>query len=82
MLASGHTKRKKILISGAVHPESSNVLKTYATGQHIEVEVIPELDGKTDIEALKKLFQMILRVLLYSIQTSMDKWNLWQNLKN
>ncbi|EHR7110618.1 aminomethyl-transferring glycine dehydrogenase subunit GcvPA [Listeria monocytogenes] len=54
MLASGHTKRKKILISGAVHPESRNVLKTYATGQHIEVEVIPELDGKTDIEALKK----------------------------
>lgn len=46
MLASGHTKRKKILISGAVHPESINVLKTYATGQHIEVEVIPEVDGK------------------------------------
>ncbi|MCJ1735335.1 aminomethyl-transferring glycine dehydrogenase subunit GcvPA [Listeria ivanovii] len=54
MLASGHTKRKKILISGAVHPESINVLKTYASGQHIEVEVIPELDGKTDMDALKK----------------------------
>ncbi|MBK2003329.1 aminomethyl-transferring glycine dehydrogenase subunit GcvPA [Listeria ivanovii] len=54
MLASGHSKRKKILISGAVHPESINVLKTYASGQHIEVEVIPELDGKTDIDALKK----------------------------
>ncbi|MBC6295708.1 aminomethyl-transferring glycine dehydrogenase subunit GcvPA [Listeria sp. FSL L7-1517] len=53
MLASGHTKRKKILISGAVHPENINVLKTYATGQHIEVEIIPEIDGKTDIEALK-----------------------------
>ncbi|MBC1515206.1 aminomethyl-transferring glycine dehydrogenase subunit GcvPA [Listeria immobilis] len=53
MLASGHTKRKKILISGAVHPENINVLKTYAAGQHIEVEIIPEIDGKTDIEALK-----------------------------
>lgn len=54
MLSSGHTKRKKILISGTVHPESANVLKTYAAGQHIEVEVIPEVDGKTDLEALKK----------------------------
>ncbi|MBC1483871.1 aminomethyl-transferring glycine dehydrogenase subunit GcvPA [Listeria sp. FSL L7-1485] len=53
MLASGHTKRKKILLSGAVHPENINVLKTYAAGQHIEVEIIPEIDGKTDIEALK-----------------------------
>lgn len=54
MLSSGHTKRKKILISGTVHPESANVLKTYAVGQHIEVEFIPEVDGKTDLEALKK----------------------------
>ncbi|WP_271001207.1 aminomethyl-transferring glycine dehydrogenase subunit GcvPA [Listeria seeligeri] len=54
MLSSGHTKRKKILISGTVHPESANVLKTYAVGQHIEVEVIPEVDGKTNLEALKK----------------------------
>ncbi|MBF2475506.1 aminomethyl-transferring glycine dehydrogenase subunit GcvPA [Listeria seeligeri] len=54
MLSSGHTKRKKILISGTVHPENANVLKTYAAGQHIEVEVIPEVDGKTDLEALKK----------------------------
>ncbi|MBC1420690.1 aminomethyl-transferring glycine dehydrogenase subunit GcvPA [Listeria seeligeri] len=54
MLSSGHTKRKKILISGTVHPESANVLKTYAVGQHIEVEFIPEVDGNTDLEALKK----------------------------
>ncbi|MBC1470532.1 aminomethyl-transferring glycine dehydrogenase subunit GcvPA [Listeria seeligeri] len=54
MLSSGYTKRKKILISGTVHPESANVLKTYAVGQHIEVEFIPEVDGNTDLEALKK----------------------------
>lgn len=54
MLSSGHTKRKKILISGTVHPESANVLKTYAVGQHIEVEFIPEVDGNTDLKALKK----------------------------
>ncbi|WP_088809935.1 MULTISPECIES: aminomethyl-transferring glycine dehydrogenase subunit GcvPA [Listeria] len=53
MLASGHTKRKKVLVSEAVHPESINVLRTYASGQHVEVELIPEKDGKTDLAALK-----------------------------
>ncbi|PNB40583.1 glycine dehydrogenase, partial [Pseudomonas sp. GW456-E7] len=30
MLASGHTKKKKIVVSKTVHPESREVLKTYA----------------------------------------------------
>ncbi|MBD1378819.1 aminomethyl-transferring glycine dehydrogenase subunit GcvPA [Metabacillus arenae] len=53
MLAAGHTKKKKILVSGAVHPESLDVLKTYAKGQYIEVVEIPVKNGETDIEALK-----------------------------
>ncbi|WP_099220975.1 aminomethyl-transferring glycine dehydrogenase subunit GcvPA [Listeria costaricensis] len=53
MLAAGHTKRKKILVSETVHPESISVLKTYAAGQHIEVELIPETDGVTNQEKLK-----------------------------
>ncbi|SQC55778.1 Probable glycine dehydrogenase [decarboxylating] subunit 1 [Listeria newyorkensis] len=53
MLASAHTKRKKILISKAVHPESRNVVKTYAKGQHIEVIEIDEKDGVTDLAALE-----------------------------
>ena len=55
MLAAGHTRRKKIIISNAVHPEYKDVVKTYAYGQSIEVVVAPCKDGVTDIEALKDL---------------------------
>ncbi|MGC2842585.1 aminomethyl-transferring glycine dehydrogenase subunit GcvPA [Bacillus velezensis] len=53
MLASGHTKKKKIVISAAVHPESRDVLKTYAKGQYIEVVEVPAKNGATDLEALE-----------------------------
>lgn len=52
MLSAGQTKRKKILVSSSVHPESRDVLKTYADGQYIEVVEIPYKDGLTDLEAL------------------------------
>lgn len=55
MLSAGHTKRKKIIVSGAVHPESREVLKTYAKGQYLEVIEVPVNDGITDLEALKGL---------------------------
>jgi glycine dehydrogenase subunit 1 len=55
MLSAGHTKRKKIIVSSAVHPESKEVLKTYAKGQYIEVIEVPVNNGITDIEALKGL---------------------------
>ncbi|WHX99287.1 aminomethyl-transferring glycine dehydrogenase subunit GcvPA [Neobacillus sp. DY30] len=55
MLSAGHTKRKKIIVSGAVHPESKEVLKTYAKGQYLDVIEVPVNNGITDIEALKEL---------------------------
>ncbi|PLT34732.1 aminomethyl-transferring glycine dehydrogenase subunit GcvPA [Bacillus sp. V5-8f] len=55
MLSTGQTRRKKILVSAAVHPESRDVIKTYAKGQYVEVIEIPHTDGVTDIDALKKL---------------------------
>ena len=55
MLAAGHTRRKKLLVSGAVHPEYKDVVTTYAYGQSIEVVTIPTKDGVTDVEALKGL---------------------------
>jgi glycine dehydrogenase subunit 1 len=55
MLSAAHTKRKKIIVSGAVHPESREVLKTYAKGQYLEVIEVPVNNGVTDIEALKKV---------------------------
>ncbi|MEC1180090.1 aminomethyl-transferring glycine dehydrogenase subunit GcvPA [Metasolibacillus meyeri] len=55
MLAAGHTRRKKILVSGAVHPEYKDVVTTYAYGQSIEIVTVPTKDGVTDIDALKGL---------------------------
>lgn len=55
MLAAGSTRRKKLLISEAIHPEYREVVKTYAYGQSIEVVDIPIKDGVTDIEALQGL---------------------------
>ncbi|CAM5204220.1 putative glycine dehydrogenase (decarboxylating) subunit 1 OS=Ureibacillus acetophenoni OX=614649 GN=gcvPA PE=3 SV=1 [Ureibacillus acetophenoni] len=55
MLAAAHTKRKKLLVSEAVHPEYRDVVATYAKGQSIEIVTIPTKDGVTDVEALKAL---------------------------
>ncbi|WP_227395166.1 aminomethyl-transferring glycine dehydrogenase subunit GcvPA [Jeotgalibacillus aurantiacus] len=55
MLSAGQTRRKKVLVSEAVHPESRAVLETYAAGQHIEVVTVPESNGVTDLDALKEL---------------------------
>lgn len=55
MLAAGQTRRKKILVSAAVHPESRDVVRTYALGQSIDVVEIPLKDGRTDLEALKEM---------------------------
>ncbi|RHW41082.1 aminomethyl-transferring glycine dehydrogenase subunit GcvPA [Neobacillus notoginsengisoli] len=55
MLSAAQTRRKKILISEAVHPESRAVVETYAKGQYIEVVEIPVKDGLTDLEAMKDL---------------------------
>ena len=55
MLSCGHTKKKKVLISSAVHPEAKDVVKSYAKGQYIEVVEVPATNGVTDLEALKEL---------------------------
>lgn len=55
MLSAGHTKRKKVLISSAVHPEAKEVVKTYAKGQYIDVVEIPQKNGVTDLETLQNL---------------------------
>lgn len=54
MLACGHTKKKKIIVSKAVNNESRAVLHTYAKGQNLEVVEI-ELDGTiTDLKLLEE----------------------------
>lgn len=56
MMAAGHTNKKKVIVSRAVHPEARGVLKTYAYGQNVElVEVGITSEGVTDTAALEAL---------------------------
>ncbi|MCG7345150.1 aminomethyl-transferring glycine dehydrogenase subunit GcvPA [Sporosarcina sp. ACRSL] len=54
-MAAGHTRRKKLLVSETVHPESRDVVAAYAAGQSIEIVTIPQKDGVTDMAALEEL---------------------------
>ncbi|WP_409301639.1 aminomethyl-transferring glycine dehydrogenase subunit GcvPA [Peribacillus sp. SCS-155] len=55
MLSAGQTRRNKILLSKAVHPESRDVVKSYAKGQNVEIIEVPYKDGVTDLDSLKEL---------------------------
>lgn len=51
-LASAHTKKKRVIVSGAVHPEAKDVIETYAGGPGLNVEVTPVAAGLTDVTNL------------------------------
>ncbi|MGN1165014.1 MAG: aminomethyl-transferring glycine dehydrogenase subunit GcvPA [Lachnospiraceae bacterium] len=48
-------KRSKALISATTDPKVLEVVKTYCFGNGMELVIVPEKDGLTDIEALKEL---------------------------
>ncbi|MBU9712228.1 aminomethyl-transferring glycine dehydrogenase subunit GcvPA [Evansella tamaricis] len=52
MMSAGQTKKKTILVSKTVHPESREVLKSNAKGQNLTVVEVDEKDGVTDLEDL------------------------------
>lgn len=47
-------KRNKALISAAVLPATLETVKTYCFGNEMELEIIPEKDGVTDVDYLKE----------------------------
>lgn len=47
--------KRVTLVSACAHPDAVNTIRTYCYGTNDEMIVIPEKDGKTDIEALKGL---------------------------
>ncbi|WP_142413552.1 aminomethyl-transferring glycine dehydrogenase subunit GcvPA [Hathewaya massiliensis] len=53
MLACASTKKKNIVVSKTVHPETRKLLKTYGRFNGFNVEEVDMLDGVTDIEKLK-----------------------------
>ena len=48
-------KRQKTLVSATVDPKILSVVETYAFGRNAEVVIVPEKDGKTDLNALQGL---------------------------
>jgi glycine dehydrogenase subunit 1 len=53
-LSAAQTKRNKIIVSKAIHPEALSVLKTYAKGPGLEVVEIGLKNGLTDVDELKQ----------------------------
>src|SRR5690625_3906088 len=49
-LSAGYTKRKKILVSKTIHPESREVIQSYGRGQNLEIVEIDHQDGMTDLD--------------------------------
>ena len=48
-------KAKKALVSATIQPSVMKVIETYIFGNEMELVVIPEKDGVTDVDALKTL---------------------------
>lgn len=52
-MAAGKTRRNKIVVSKAVHPEYRAVLSSYCYGQNLELVEVETLNGLTDLSALE-----------------------------
>ncbi|HEX6594431.1 MAG TPA: aminomethyl-transferring glycine dehydrogenase subunit GcvPA [Bacillota bacterium] len=54
-LSAAQTKRKKIIVSKTVHPESRAVIETYAKGPNLEIVEIDHKEGQTDLTQLEQV---------------------------
>lgn len=55
IMCSVVSRKKKVLVSETLNPSARRVLDTYAHAQSLEIEVIPEKDGVTDVDKLKTM---------------------------
>lgn len=55
VIMSVERNRKKAVISETVNPQIIQTIQTYCSGTEIELVIVPEKDGKTDIEQLESL---------------------------
>jgi len=53
MMAVGHTRRKKVLVSPLLHPDYRQTLKTYFSGREESIEELPFTGGKTDLSSIE-----------------------------
>lgn len=55
IMACENTRRKSVIVSKTVNPETREVLKTYLSVRDIELIEVDMVDGVTDVEKLKSL---------------------------
>lgn len=55
IMATGQTRKNKVLISSAIHPEYREVVKTYGWARSIQLLEIPYINGLTDLDELEKM---------------------------
>ena len=48
-------KRRVTLVSAAAHPDTINTIRTYCYGTGDEMRIVPEKDGRTDLDALREM---------------------------
>lgn len=48
-------RRDQVLVSGSVHPETIETIRTYGWGRNVDVRVVPVKDGRTDQDALAEM---------------------------
>lgn len=54
-LAAGVSRKKKIIVSKAVHPEARQILETNAHGLGLDIKEVSCVDGVTDLEQLAEM---------------------------
>ena len=52
VLAVGATNRDRLLVAGTLHPETLRVLRTFAEGRRISLDIIEAHDGRIDAQAV------------------------------
>ncbi|MDF2586234.1 MAG: gcvPA [Anaerocolumna sp.] len=48
-------KRTKVILSSTINPEVIETIKTYLDGTEFDISIVPDIDGRTDIEYLEKV---------------------------
>lgn len=54
LMARSHTGRRRVVVSAAVHPDTRALLNTYMREQPIDLTVVQDSGGRTDVEDLRR----------------------------
>ncbi|MBD5303733.1 MAG: aminomethyl-transferring glycine dehydrogenase subunit GcvPA [Bacteroides sp.] len=57
MMVASARKKNRVLISATLHPQVADVVKTYAKFHGVDLTVIPEKEGVTDLEAMRSALE-------------------------